>query len=353
MAEAGWSRDELQARFRRFGTVECPADSPLYACLALAVADSELLLELAAACAPGQPPPNLLLSAIHELLLMGIDHPLGRAFPTVDRTASGASLPLSAGVLEDFCTTHRDALRHRLQTRRVQTNEIGRVALFLPALLAIASRTLEPLATVELGASAGLNLLWPWVAVDYGAHGRMSPARPGLHLSCQVRSGRPPRSSEPPPHGLRLGLDSHPVDPADHQALRWLVALTWPEHHDRRSRLLAAARLARQRGAQVRQGDLRQDLHLLLEAVPPGQQLVVLHSMVLYQLDQADRERLDEQLAALGQQRRIYRVGIEWIGTPTSELSLTRYEGGERRHAVLARVHPHGRWLEWLDTAVP
>jgi hypothetical protein len=55
----------------------------------------------------------------------------------------------------------------------VQTNEVGRCASLLPAFGVVAARTDgRPLALVELGTSAGLNLVWDAYGYAYGAAGR-------------------------------------------------------------------------------------------------------------------------------------------------------------------------------------
>jgi hypothetical protein len=58
----------------------------------------------------------------------------------------------------------KDALRAVMRTRSTQTNEPGRCAALLPVLAGLP----EPLALLEVGASAGLCLLPDFYAYDYG-----------------------------------------------------------------------------------------------------------------------------------------------------------------------------------------
>jgi hypothetical protein len=59
--------ETLSRRFRRFGERECLPASPLYARLAVGVAEAPDLLEIAAA-ARAQPVPNLFFGAVHYLV---------------------------------------------------------------------------------------------------------------------------------------------------------------------------------------------------------------------------------------------------------------------------------------------
>lgn len=133
--------------------------SPLYARLARGIAERPRLLELCEGRRPGQPAPQLLFAAVHSLLLSGYDHPLAAFYPTCadDPTDPRVVDPISA--FHSFCLSHESRVRDLVATRRGQTNEVGRSAVLLPAFEHVsraAGRT--PLALVEIGASAGLNL---------------------------------------------------------------------------------------------------------------------------------------------------------------------------------------------------
>ena len=161
----------LATRFERFAALEADGHSRLYGRLARAVATDRELLSLAAHAAPGQPAPNLFLAAVHHLLLGGADHPLRRFYPSVGGHGRGDPAP----AFRDFCRVHREYLAALLAARRVQTNEVRRCALLVPAIGAAWRRLEErPLALVEVGAAAGLNLGWDryrYVYVPQGSWG--------------------------------------------------------------------------------------------------------------------------------------------------------------------------------------
>src|SRR6185295_6267648 len=70
--------------------------SPLYAHLALGIRDDEKLKAIAAHARPGQPQANLILGAVHYLLLGGIADPLANHYPSVrpDAQPTGDAFPL-------------------------------------------------------------------------------------------------------------------------------------------------------------------------------------------------------------------------------------------------------------------
>src|SRR5215218_1913808 len=149
----------LADRFACFALEECHDSSPLYERLALGVADDPAMLALAAYARPGQPTPNLLFAAVQYLLLGGTPHPLAAFYPGLahDPVAGGDPYP----AFHDFCRQHADSIRELLETRLVQTNEVRRSACLLPAFCWVARLAGDrPLALLEIGASAGLNLLW-------------------------------------------------------------------------------------------------------------------------------------------------------------------------------------------------
>src|SRR5690606_26651884 len=123
--------DELAARFRRFATTEVEETSPLYQALTLAVAGDRYLLRLAAAVQPGQPPANMLLGAVHLLLLRTPDHEPAAFFPDVADTPGAPAAAVPA--FRAFCIAHPGEIAALLRSRLVQTNELRRCAYLLPA----------------------------------------------------------------------------------------------------------------------------------------------------------------------------------------------------------------------------
>jgi hypothetical protein len=340
--------EQLAKVFEIFADHETIRTSPLYTRLIQAIAKDAELLELASQ-SRRTPVPNMLLGAVHYLLLKGVEHPLMAYYPSVAGERARTDDPLPA--FRAFCRAYRDDIIRQLHTRIVQTNEVNRCALWLPAFELIARR--EPgrtLGLVEIGPSAGLNLLWDYYRYDYGNGWRVGRSDAPLHLGLALKGDHlPPLPAQMPAVGSRIGLDLNPVDVRDADAALWLRALVWPEHHERAERLAQATAVARQHPPQLISGDALADLPDVLARVPEDEALVVFHSFVINQFSQAGREQFSALLAAQSIQRTIYRLSIEWLHTPETQLELRVYRGGvEVEHTLLAYVESHGRWLQWL-----
>ena len=223
---------------------ESLADSPLYLQLGRVVVGDPYLLDLAAHALAGQPPLLPLFAAVHYLLLARPDHPLAGYYPSV----GGGSAPgEEVGVVfSDFCRGNRSELLDLVSTRLVQTNEVARAAVLVLGLSTVATRSEQPLAVIEVGASAGLLLRWDRYRHAYGAAGAVGDAGSPVRISCVPRGPTPPPvPAEMPQASWRAGVDLDPVDLSDPLAARWLEAQVWPDQNLRRVRLLAAIELAR------------------------------------------------------------------------------------------------------------
>ena len=343
---------QLAARFRVFAGTEAEESSPLYHRLALAVADDPEMLALAAHARSGQPPANLLLGAVHFLLLRSPAHVLADYY--ADLTPAPRPPAEAATPFRDFCLERRAALVEMLRTRLVQTNELRRCAYLLPAFSWIAAQTRRPLALIEVGASAGLNLLFDRYAYRYAlGDAAVCAGEPGspveIDAGCCVVSGAT-LSLGAPSIACRTGIDLNPVDLAEEDAYTWLRALIWPEHHDRVRRLAAARTLWRAQPPVLVRGDAVDVLPALLDAVAEEATPVVFHTHVLNQFTPAAADALEAIFRRHAATRQIHRLGND-LGGGTAKQYVLRarvYQGEAMQETVLGYADGHARRIEWL-----
>ncbi len=348
------SLDALARRFACFAEGEAEEfASPLYARLCRRIAADTEVLTLAATAPPDQPTPNLLLAAVQYLLLNGVEHPLATFYPGIAVSPDTTHDPYPS--FRSFCLEHAEALRPLLATRLVQTNEVSRCACLLPAFGLVAQQAkTEPLSLIEIGASAGLNLLWDRYRYGYGDGKYYGAANSPVYLRCALHGMRtPPFPSHLPSIVFRVGLDLNPIDIGNADEVLWLRALIWPEHHERVTRLQQALEVARQEPPLLLAGDALTLLPDVIAKVPANTTLCIFHSFTLNQFSPEQRRQLSAFLQDISAQRVIFRISLERLrGEHYPRLDAIKYVNGAKTAQSLAYCAPHGSWLEWgVDAA--
>lgn len=317
----------IAEQYRRFASMEAHDRSPLYEQLALGVAGDHDLIKLLSDLPFAKQQPNLLFAAA--------------------RHVSGT--PAGYQHFRQSVLDNRDAVIATMLTHRTQTNEPARCTALYPLLAALP----QPLALLEVGASAGLCLLPDRYSYDYDGSVAGAVDSP-LTLRCQVEGD--PHFAEP---GMvtvawRAGIDLNPLDVTDPDDVRWLRTLVWPEHHDRLQRLNAAIALAQADPPRIVAGDLNARLGELAAQAPSSATLVVFHTAVLDYVPEADRTTFV---------RHVEQLDAHWISQegpsvlPGIAARLPEQPPAHTATYVLALDQQpvaftalHGGWLRWLST---
>jgi hypothetical protein len=347
---------ELGRIWEWFADTSCKGYSPLYDRICRVVAHDDDVLALVQQAPPPAHQPNVLLGVVHYVLLSGLDHPLAAVY-------AGQSDADPGPLFVDLCLSHRGEVLELMETRRTQTNECGRSAVIGPALTWVAQEFGAPLALLDVGASAGLNLGCDRYFLDYGEAGSTGPADSDVRIECTVRGGMPPIAPRLPEIAARIGLDRSPIDLTDESDARWMLACIWPDT-GRLERTSAAIRDAQQHPPTIRTGDMIDDLAAVIAELPTDALACVTTTWALAYLQPDGRERFAAELAKTGRERPIVWISGEGPGivsafadrTPPpdlddiepSVLGAIRYDGGTARATALAFVHPHGASIDWI-----
>lgn len=323
-------------RFKHFGEIEAKDSSDLYSQLALLIAGDSDILSVAAKAPRTQPLPNLLFASVQLLLeeegaSIKAGEPIESAFSRLQM------------VVLDRRTEIEDLLSRKL----VQTNEVRRsIYLFSAFARACSIFPDRPIALVELGSSAGFNLLFDRYGYQYSGRPPFGKSGAGVTVRAELRGEKnPPTEMCANIVATRVGLDLNPIDVFDEADIRWLRALIWPEHEERR--LLFDRVLAERRNAQVEMiaGDGVQLLPSILDRVGKEAVPFVFHTHVANQLSTDSKCEL---LAAIDRQGS-HRDIVHAHNNIEPHLHMTVFDRGQRSDLPLAHVDGHARWVEWLD----
>ncbi|MBK9070396.1 MAG: DUF2332 domain-containing protein [Myxococcales bacterium] len=358
---------QVAARFIQFAE-ETHGSSPLYETLSRSVSLDLEVAALLLAAAPSQQRPNLLFAAVHDLLLSGMSHPLAAYYPSITATSLPADRT-TIGHFRDFCLSHRSQLTERIETRHTQTNEVRRSIALLPIMQQMSLD--GPIALVEVGASAGLNLLVDRYRYRYGVGAWVGAPDSSVAIECESRGHAVPFQVDPPRIGYRLGLDSHPLDATRADDARWLMACVWPEHLERQSLLSAALGVARTHPPRLIAGDAIHALEATIAEVPDHLPICLFHSATAAYFTDSECAAFASTIDRIASQRPLHWVSLEGGAVqsfgarlpferlfsrrandlPTDIFGLlghATWRDGHRTDELLARVDMHGRWIEWL-----
>lgn len=268
----------LADRFRRHGNLMPPG---LYRTLILAMADDweagGVVREICGEDAPSSAVVQLrLLGGLQRLVLTRQAPQLTMYYPNLGGTAS----PEHAWAdVEPVLQAHVPELREALELAP-QTNEPGRSVALLIGLFDVVRRSgLTSVRLLELGASAGLNLLvdhyfvsgegWSYGPADSvlrfpdSVHGRVDP------IEFSVVS--------------RRGCDLSPVDPGTVDGRIRLTSFVWPHDLHRHERLRAALQVATAHPVPVDAAGASEWLPAQLESPRPDGVLTVVWNSVTRQ----------------------------------------------------------------------
>ncbi|WP_298915069.1 DUF2332 family protein [uncultured Roseobacter sp.] len=228
-----------------------------------------------------------------------------------------------------------------------QTNEVRRSAALIAAAGVVATRYDLPFVLSELGASAGLNLMWDRFALSLPGL-EISPDMPALTLSPEWQGPLPPNAR--PDIAARAGVDLNPLDPSDPDDLLRLRAYLWPDQPHRLELTRAAAAIC---DAPVTRGDAIDWLATRLTSIPDGHVHLIQHTVAWQYFPQEAQSRgqklIEQAGAEATAQSPLAWLAMENDGDSTGALgaALTLRLWPEDEAIQLGRADFHGRWVHW------
>lgn len=286
----------------------------------------------------GDSVPLRLAGGLHALVLTGQEPALAEAYaappPADDRLWH----------VIDAALRQHEAFLLRWLDSAPQTNEVRRSAVLIAAAHWLTARCGLPLVLSELGASAGLNLLWDRYALQIGGR-TYGPAAPALRLAPDWLGDLPPLA--PPRIADRAGVDLNPLDPLTDR-LR-LLAYIWADQPDRLRRTEAALAEAARLRPPVQRADAVDWLATRLTPMP-GRLHLICHTIAWQYFPAATQARGEALLQAAGATATpdapVAHLSMEADAVAGSAaVRLRLWPGGQ--WLALGRADFHGRWVKW------
>lgn len=322
--------------------------APMYARLCGAVA-AGLTRETAVGARildwPGEPTRDALplrfFGGLHALVQAGRDDELAAVFAGAV-TDEGEI----AGVVNRVLARHGEVLMPWLDGPP-QTNEPGRSGALIVGLTEIARRHGPRIELLEIGSSAGLNLLIDRYRFDLGGvvFGPESP------VTIRPEWRGPAPETAPIEFVSARGCDVHPMDATDPAVGARLAAYVWPETPERLARVKLAIGMMRERGVDLVRADAADWVEArLAEPQAAGVTRVLMHSVVWQYLPEPVAERIRVAMKTAAERATAERP-LGWVMMePDRALAhqnvRARSWPGGGDWQTLATSHAHGTWVD-------
>jgi hypothetical protein len=298
---------------------------------------------------PGEPTRDALplrfMGGLHALVLAGKDDGLARVFggEIVEPDAVMAAVNRVA--------VEHDATLLRWLDGPPQTNEPGRSGALIVGLMEIARRHGPKLEVLEIGSSAGLNLLIDRYAFDLGGV-RVGPSDSPVTIAPEWRG------SPPAPVALEIvstrGCDVQPLDATDPAVSARLLAYVWPETPMRVERLGRAIEMQREKGVDLTHADAADWLEVqLAQPQAEGVTRVLMHSVVWQYLPEDSATRIRSAMAKAAvhatTEQPLGWVMMEPDRALGHQLLRVRSWPGHDAWQTIASAHAHAAWVDTVQ----
>ncbi|MDT8856959.1 DUF2332 family protein [Paracoccaceae bacterium Fryx2] len=285
-----------------------------------------------------------LAGGLHALVLGGQDGALAAAYADPAAVSDRQLVAVAQAAM-----ARHEAFLLRWIDSAPQTNEVRRSAVLIAAGNWLAARVGLPLVLSELGASAGLNLIWDRYRLTVPG-GEMGPPDAALHLAPDWHGQAPVIC--PPVVAARAGVDLNPLDPGSDR-LR-ILSYVWPDQADRLARTAQAAGMAAGLGVHPARGDAVDWLATRLQVPLPGRLHLVFHTIAWQYFTAQAQARGLAMLEAAGTRAAadtpLAHLAMEADGHPDgAAVTLRLWPGGDT--IPLGRADFHGRWVDWRAPA--
>lgn len=199
---------------------------------------------------------------------------------------------------------------------------------------------------IEIGTSAGLQLLWDKYSYTYNTNEVVGNIGSALNITSEIKSDATPvLQSTPPPVTTRIGIDLNTVDLNDEEEYLWLKSLIWTEHQDRLIMFEKAANYIKEYPVHLVSGDGVSSLNEFVDNVPIENTVCIYHTHVANQMSIETKKSLLNKIELIGKNRDVFHI---YNNIQDKYLHLDYYLNGVEHKQTIAETDGHGRWFKWL-----
>ena len=294
---------------------------------------------------PGEPTrdalPLRLFGGFHALVQAGTDDALAAIYAGA---VTGQDAILAT--IERVLVEHEAALLPWLDGPP-QTNEPGRSGALMLGLIELALRYGPKIELLEIGSSAGLNLLIDRYRFDLG--GTISGPESPVTIVPEWKG--PPAPAVPVEIVSVRGSDIAPLDATDPAVAARLAAYVWPETPARLVRVRNAIAMLAERGVDLVEADAADWIEArLAEPQAAGVTRVLMHSVVWQYLPEPVAERIRVAMQAAGAAATVERP-LGWVAMEPDRAFgyqniRVRSWPGAGEWVTVGTSHAHGTWID-------
>jgi hypothetical protein len=290
--------------------------------------------------------PLRLAGGFHALVRSEKSATLSAAYPPNDVADDRLWVAVDAAI-----ETHQVFLNRWIDSPP-QTNELRRSAVLIATAHWLAARFEMPLVLSELGASAGLNLVWDQYVLEIGGKS-WGPEKAAISLCPDWRGAAPPEAGVVVAE--RRGVDLNPLNSQNESDQLRLLSYIWADQDQRICNTKSALRLP---PAPVDKGDAVDWLEQRLRAPRPGHIHLIYHTIAWQYFPQERQKRGEEIIARAVKNARsdapVARLSVEADGDlrGMGGAAVTAQISPDPRPVRFGRTDFHGRWTDWAPPEI-
>ncbi len=343
--------EKTKERFITFAKSECKGNSSLYYKLSNHIANDQDLLNIASKTRPDQPIPNIILAAVHYLLLKDSNNELADYYPSIQKKQV-SEIPFA--LFKMFCIENEEKIIDIISKRIVQTNVINRCAYLMPIISKIITEENKPTTIIDIGTSAGLTLNFD--QYEYWYNGLKVFGDSSVKVKSEILESNIPEIFPITQAISKIGIDQNIIDPTDEDEILWLKALIWPDQLERFTAMNEALKLNHLKNIQFVNAQSISDFEKEILNINRNENLIIYSTHVLYQFLPEQKDTFYAMLDSVASQRDFYFLSVEGIGILQKRydsnevvIELTHYTNKKKLQSFIAETNGHGNWIKWKN----